>query len=56
MSTATDPALEQDNEDTDLYADQPLPPETFADVVREAPLTAVVTAFVAGVVLGRLIL
>jgi hypothetical protein len=56
MSTASDPALEQGNEGTDMYEDQPLPPETFSDAVREAPLTAIITAFVAGLVLGRLIL
>ena len=56
MSTASDPALEQDNEDTDLYVDHPLPPENFADAVRQAPLTAVITAFIAGLVVGRLIL
>jgi hypothetical protein len=56
MSTTSDPALEQDNDDSDLYVDHPLPPESFADVVREAPLTAVITAFIAGLVVGRLIL
>ena len=56
MSTTSDPALDQDNEDTDLYVDHPPLPETFSDAVREAPITAIVTAFVAGMVLGRLIL
>jgi hypothetical protein len=56
MSTASDPALEQDNDDTALYADDALPSESFSDVVREAPLTAIITAFVAGLLVGRLIL
>ncbi|HEX4636744.1 MAG TPA: hypothetical protein VH189_11220 [Rhizomicrobium sp.] len=54
MPTTPDPAPEQDNEDTDLYVDHP-PPESFSDAVREAPLTAMITAFIAGLVLGRLI-
>jgi hypothetical protein len=45
---------EQDGED-DLYVDRPAP-ENFSTAVREAPLTALATAFVAGLVVGRLIL
>jgi hypothetical protein len=42
-------------EDEDLTIDHP-PPSSFADAVREAPLVAVAVAFVAGLVLSRMIL
>jgi len=55
MSNPAEPAPEQDNEETELYVDQAPPPENFSDAVREAPLTAIVTAFVAGFIMGRLL-
>jgi hypothetical protein len=43
-------------EDEELTIDRPPPPSSFADAVREAPLVAVAAAFVAGLVVGRMIL
>lgn len=45
--------LDQDR-DEDLDVDRP-PPQTFSDAVREAPLTAIATAFIAGLLVSRLL-
>ena len=42
-------------EDEELTIDRPPPPNSFADMVREAPLVAVAVAFVAGVMVSRMI-
>jgi hypothetical protein len=42
-------------EDEDLSVDRP-PPSGFANAVREAPLVAVAIAFVAGLLVSRMIL
>jgi hypothetical protein len=51
--TPDDDFPEQDEEEA-LFVDRP-PPDTFSDAVREAPITAIAMAFVAGLVLSRLI-
>lgn len=43
-------------EDEGLTVDRPPLPSSFADAVREAPLVAVAAAFVAGLMVGRMIL
>jgi hypothetical protein len=56
MPDIPDPNMSDPDEEIEqLYADRP-PPESFADAVREAPLVAVATAFIAGLLIGRLIL
>ena len=57
MPTTPDPDPRDDYlpEDEDLTVDHP-PPSSLIDAVREAPLVAVAAAFVAGLVLGRMIL
>jgi hypothetical protein len=51
-----DPRDDYVPEDEDLSIDRPPPPSSFADAVREAPLVAVAAAFVAGLVVSRMIL
>ena len=57
MPTTPDPDPRDDYlpEDEDLTVDHPRP-SSLIDAVREAPLVAVAAAFVAGLVLGRMIL
>jgi|KBSMisStandDraft_5_1062788.scaffolds.fasta_scaffold148631_2 hypothetical protein len=49
-----DTELPDQDDDKDLYVDRPLP-HTFSDAVREAPLTAIAAAFVAGLLMSRLV-
>jgi len=53
-ATPDSDTLDQDLED-DVLEDRPLP-HSFSECVRESPLTALTAAFVAGLVLGRLVL
>ena len=55
MPITPDSDLPEQDDEEELFVDRP-PPESFSAAVREAPLTAIATAFVAGLVLGRLIL
>jgi len=55
MPITPDSDLPEQEDEEELFVDRP-PPESFSAAVREAPLTAIATAFVAGLVLGRLIL
>jgi len=43
-------------EDEELTADRPPQPESLTDMVREAPLVAMAASFVAGILIGRLLL
>ena len=54
MPTIPDPDLPDRDDEEDVYVDRPQP-SSFSDAVREAPLTAIATAFVAGLVLSKLI-
>jgi hypothetical protein len=58
MPTTPDPDPREDYlpEDEDLAVDRPPPPSSFVDAVREAPLVAIAAAFVAGLLIGRMIL
>ena len=54
MPTIPDSDLPDADEQDDLIIDRP-PPSSFSDAVREAPLTAIATAFIAGLVVSRLV-
>jgi|GEM_PF-6685064 hypothetical protein len=53
-STPDNNTSDQDDEIEDLYADRPTP-GNISEAVREAPLVAVATAFVAGLLVSRLL-
>ena len=55
MPTTPDTDIPDQDFDADPMEDSP-PPHSLAECVREAPLTALATAFIAGLVLGRLVL
>jgi len=49
-----DTELPDQDDDKDLYVDRPRP-HTFSDAGRDAPLTAIAAAFVAGLLMSRLV-
>lgn len=54
MPTIPDSDLPEEDDQEDLTIDRP-PPSSFSDTVREAPLTAIATAFIAGLVVSKLV-
>lgn len=54
MPSIPDSDVPDRDDEEDLTIDRP-PPSSFSDAVREAPLTAIATAFIAGLVISRLL-